>query len=644
MIALIRKFLSSKVVLALFALILLAFLITGFGSGGSGGLGNLALGGGEVAKIGSVSISSTEAANRIKSEFENARQEKPGLLLSDFIKQGGAEATIDRLINSRTILAFGEKHGMVISERLIDSEVAKNPAFNGPTGKFDHNALLRVLSDRNLTEIDYRTDVKASLLADQVIPTASGAARAPKKIAAPYASLLLEKRFGLSTFIPASRFMGAVPSDAEVKTYYDRSLARYTVPETRVVKYALFDRSRFEGKIAPTEAEIAAAYKADAAKYGASEKRILSQVIVQDQKAAAALTAQIRSGTPMAKAASAAGFEASTLAPQDKKAFAGLASAAAADAAFALPQGGVIDPAKSGLGWHVVQIDKIITSSGTSLADARSAILPGLTARKIDEAMADMVVRLEDAIDDGATFDDVAKKEGLTIVTTPAVTASGIAPSTPGFKAGDELTPILKDAYQSEAEDDPSVVTVTANNTDALVKLERIIPAAPKALADIKAQVTADAQSDRAARAARKAATDLVAKVNSGTAFAPALSAANLPIPQSVAAQRLDIAKAGDKAPAGLVALFKLAKGKARMIEAQDRSGYLVLWLERLEPGNAAERPDLVAATEGELSRAFGNEYTVQLLEAMKADLGVTRDQAVINQIKASLLGGPSRQ
>jgi peptidyl-prolyl cis-trans isomerase D len=39
MISFIRNALSSWLVLGLFALILLAFLITGFGTGGTGGLG-----------------------------------------------------------------------------------------------------------------------------------------------------------------------------------------------------------------------------------------------------------------------------------------------------------------------------------------------------------------------------------------------------------------------------------------------------------------------------------------------------------------------------------------------------------------------------------------------------------------------------
>ena len=585
-----------------------------------------------------------DLARRIQVEFENARLEKPGLQMADYDKQGGIDGTIERMINSRTILADGDKHGMVISERLIDSEIGKTQAFYGVTGKFDRTVYLAALAQRGVGEKDHRLDVRANLLADQIIPAASGGARTPRELLTPYASLMLERRFGQASFIATSAFMGAPASDAEVTAFYNRNLARYTVPETRVVRYALFSRSRFEGKVAATDAEIEAAYKANTAKYGASEKRVLTQIIVQDQAKAKAIAAAARAGTPMAKAASDAGLEATTLDPQDKKSYAGLASAAVAEAAFAAAQGTIIEPGKSGLGWHVVQVGSITKAAGTSLAQARGEIAPAITKRKIDDALADMVVRMEDAISDGATFDDVIKKEGLTAVTTPALTASGIAPAAPGFVVGAELTAVLKDAFQSEVDDDASVVTVTANELDAIVKLDKIVAAAPKPLAAIRAQVAAEAQADRAARAARKAASELVAKVNSGTAFAAALSTASLPAASSVTGQRLEIAQAGEKAAPDLITLFKLSPRKSRMVEETSGKGYLVVWLERLEAGNAKERPDLLAATEGELSRVLGDEYSQQLLGAMKADLGVTRNQAAIDAVKRQLLGGTAGQ
>ncbi len=643
MIAFIRKFLESKLVMGLFAAIILAFMITGFGSG-SGGLGNLALGGSTIAKMGSMSLSSSDATSRVQSEFEAARQEHPGLKLSDFDRQGGIDEAITRLINTRVIIAFADKHNMVISDRLIDSEIAKTPAFYGPAGKFDRNIYLSVLGQRNMNEQAHRQDVKATLLAAQIIPAATGAAKAPKGLLTPYASLLLERRFGQISFIPATRFMGSAPTDAEVKAFYDHNISRYTVPETRVVRYALFDRSRFTGKVVASEAEIEAAYKADAAKYAPSERRVITQIIAANEAAAKALVAKIRGGSSMADAAKAAGLDATTLDPQDQKTFASLSSPEAAKAAFALASGGVTDPAKSGLGWHVIHIDKIITSGGTSLAQARSEIEPKLTQRKIDAALADMVVRVEDAIDDGTTFEDVARKEGLTIVSTPAVTASGLAPANSAFKVSADLVPVLKDAFQSDAEDDASVVTVVANQSNALVKLDRVIPAAAKPLADIRAQVSAETQADIAARAARKAAIDVVAQVNAGKALSGALTGAGLPASQPLNAMRIQLTQAGDKAPPALTALFKLAPKKSRMIEAEGGKGYTILWLDRLEPGNAADKPELLTATAGSLSEAMGNEYMEQMLSAMKADLGMTRNEAAVMALKRTLLGGTATQ
>ena len=643
MIGFIRKYLTSWFVLALFALILLAFMLTDFSSG-QGGLGAMGGGGDRIAKIGSQSVTTSDVANRVTAEFELARQERPGLTMAEFDQQGGIDGVIDRLINSRTIIAYADKHGMVVSERLIDSEIAKTQAFFDPTGQFDRTLYLRLIGQRKLTEADHREDVKANLLADQIIAASAANAKVPTGVLTPYASLLLERRVGAASFIPTSAFMGAAPSDAEVKTYYDRSVAKYTVPETRVVRYALFDKARFAGKVKATDAEIEAVYKRDAAKYAPNEKRVITQVILPTQAAANAVVGKIKGGVSIQDAAKGVGLEAITLDAQDKAAFTSLASAAAANAAFGAAAKAVVGPQQSGLGWHVMRVEGITAIGGKSLAQVRSEIEPALTTRKVEEAFADMVVRIEDSIDGGSTFDDVVKAEGLSVVTTPVVTASGIAPATPGYIAPAELAAVLKDAFQSEVEDDPSVVVVKANELDALVKLDRIIPAAAKPLAAIRDQVAADTAKDKASRAARKAANDVVTNVNGGALFVDALKQSGAPGAVPLSAQRLELAQAGPNASASLTTLFQLATGKAKSIEAPDATGYAVIWLDRLVPGDANTRPDLIQATEAELSRVVGDEYTQQLLGAMKAELKFQKNQAAINAVKKSLLGAAGAQ
>ncbi|MBK6490150.1 MAG: peptidyl-prolyl cis-trans isomerase [Sphingomonadales bacterium] len=167
------------------------------------------------------------------------------------------------------------------------------------------------------------------------------------------------------------------------------------------------------------------------------------------------IAARARSGIALSAAAKASGAEATTLAAQDQSAYAGLAaSPAIAKAAFAAAKGAILDPQKSPLGWLVVQVDAINRTGGKSLSDERAALSAQIVKQKVDVALADLVTKLEDAVADGSTFDDVIKAEGLSVETTPALTASGIAPDVPGFKAAAELQSILHDGFQAEVNDD----------------------------------------------------------------------------------------------------------------------------------------------------------------------------------------------
>lgn len=636
MITFFRNALSSWITLGLFGLILIAFLITGFGTGGSGSLGNMSLGGGNIAKIGSLTISEAELSNRVNAELEAARQQTPGLTLADFDKSGGVDSTIDRLINSRTVIAFGKKHGLVISERLIDSELSKNPLFKGVTGKFDRSRMLQVLQQRRISEDTHRDDLRASLLGDQIIPMAAVSTEAPSEVATAYANLQLERREGTAVVIATSSFAGLPATAKETEAFYKRNLTRYTVPELRSVRYALFDQSAVAGKSTPSDAEIAAAYKAQSARYAGKQMRVVTQVIAPDEAKAKVLVAA--GAGALADAAKKAGLEATTLAEQDKPGFAALSSAAVADAAFATNQGSIARPVKSGLGWHVIRVDAVRQIAGKSLEQAKAELMPALAARKSAEAMQDLISRIEDKIDDGATFDDVAKAEGLSVITTPALSAGGIAPGDASFKPGPELAPILKDAFLSEPDDDATVVSVPGTDRHALYDLDKVVPSAPKPLSAILDQVSADARTDRAQRAARKAAFDLAASINKGTPLAKALAASGQKGGAPLGAVRQAVRQAGEKAPPALITLFQLAKGKAKAVEAPEGAGYVVVALERLTPGTSAAIPQLRDAVRAELSRSAANEYVGQLLTAMKADVGTSRNEAAIRRFKANLL------
>ena len=69
------------------------------------------------------------------------------------------------------------------------------------------------------------------------------------------------------------------------------------------------------------------------------------------------------------------------------------------------PEGAVVGPVRSDLGWHVIKIDDIRGAVGQAASpQARGEIAALLTANKRKEALTDLVTRVEDQIVDGASF------------------------------------------------------------------------------------------------------------------------------------------------------------------------------------------------------------------------------------------------
>ena len=642
MITFFRRILSSWLVLGLFALILVAFIITGVNLPGGGGIGSLGASSDAPAQIGRSSIPTQDVAQRTQAQFDAARRDDPNLTLASFVRGGGVEQTVDQMLNIRALERFANNDGIYASKRLVDGEILNIPAFRGPTGQFDRNTFLGILSQQKLTETGVRDDIAREKVATMLAVPVSAGTRVPVGIATPYAAALLETRQGLVAAVPNSAIPAGKPAtDTEIQAFYKQNVARYTALETRTIRFAHFDRAQFEGKVTPTEAEIATAYKTNAAKYAGKETRVLTQVIVPDQASANALAAKIKAGSSIQAAAKTAGSEATTLSAQDKAGYAGLSSAAIADAAFATAQAMVTVPAKSGLGWHVVRVDKINNIAGKTLADVRATLIVDLTKSKTEAALAELITKVEDAIADGSTFDDVVKAEGLSAVTTPAITATGISPADPKYQLPADLAPVVRDAFQAELDDDASVVSLTAGQSYTLYDLDRINPAAPRPIAEVSGIIKADIEAQRKSSAARAIASAIAAKANKGVPLAEAIRGAGISLPpaRSILARRIDLIEAKAAAPPTLEMLFRIGKKQARLLESSDKNGWSVVYLETMITPTANTEPGLILTTQQQMARVIGDEYGIQFANAVKVSVGAKRNPAAIAKIKRDLTG-----
>ncbi|WP_174274380.1 peptidylprolyl isomerase [Sphingomonas bacterium] len=627
-----RRALGSWIVIALLAILVVAFIVTGVNSPfGGGGTGDPDV----VASVGGEPIRATELQRSAQSELARVRQQQPAIDMAALLRQtGGLDPLVDRVIGSRAIEVWGRKNGIAVSDRLIDAQIAAIPAFLNAAGKFDEKQMQALLAQQHLTLASLREGLRGDLLRRQLLVPMAAGTTMPIGIARTYAGLFVARRIGEVGFVPLKPV--PAPSDADIQAWYKAHLPAYTLPERRVIRYAPVGPDSIATP-APTDAEIAAQYRADAAKYAATETRTLSQVVLPDEAAAKVFAAKLAAGTPFAKAAADAGFAAAdtALGTLTKAAFAGSSTAAIADAAFAVGKGGDTAPLKSTLGWHVVHVDAIVATPARSLDAVKGEIAAALTETRKAAALAALGRKIEDGLNDGATFDDIVKANRLTIVATPPILGNGAAPGVQGFKPDAVLTALLKPAFLATPEDPPTLEPIGAAGA-ALLTVGSILPSAPVPFDRVRGNVARDLMVDRAAGAARTIAQGLIDKVKAGTPMPAALAAAGLDAPKPANASELDVSRL-QQVPPALRILFRLSPGGVAMTPGP--GGWYVVRLAQIAPGDPAMIAPVATQMRSASAQGIGDEYLQQFARAARAVVTVKRNPAAIAALARQLSG-----
>lgn len=647
MLAFFRRVVNSPVGIVLLGVVLLAFIVLGVSARQNGfSFGGEAATGDTVATVAGRTVNTTDLQKRVTQEIAAAGQNGTPADPAAFAAQGGVEQIAQQMIDGLSLEALGERIGLVAGKRLVDGQIASIPAFAGPDGRFDETLYRRFLQSAGLTDAAVRADVMGDLIRTQLLAPVNGGLRPPADLARRYAALRLEQRRGTAAFIPAAAFTSAAaPGDAEVQGFYQSHLARYSLPERRQIRYALFGLDQVAAGAKPTDAEIQAAYQAKAQQYAARDVRSLSQVVFTGPTA----EADARAFAAKAKGsafAGAAGARLIAVGEKTKAEFSDFASPAVADAAWAAPIGGTTQPTRSPFGWHVVHVQSARTIPAKTLADVRDSIAADLLKEKEGRALSDLGSKIQDELGSGASLDQVAKQHGLTVVTTPALLPDGRAPEQPGYKAPPEVAPLLTAAFQADPDDAPAIQTVTPGKEYAALALGTVSPAAPRPLASVRDTVVADLKASQAAARAQAVATAIAAKVNAGTSLADAVRQAGvaLPAPQPVSGRRVDLERPSAPAAPPLRLLFTLTPGHARLAPAPGNGGWYVARLDAVSPADPGEVAQLVGPTAQAVGEAMMSEFVDEFALAARAAVKPSINPGAIASVKGRLTGAQPQQ
>lgn len=642
MITAIRRLFSSTLGKVL-ALAFVAIIGVGFALGDVTGNATFGgFGGADVAKVGNRAIGLGDLREAAQNAYEQARQEQPTLTMAAFVESGGLQQALDNLVEGAAFDQYADQLGFTASKRQIDGRIADLPVFAGVTGKFDQARYTQFLKQNGITEDELRADIGRQIIIEQLVVPVGTMPRVSPAMAQPYAALMLEDRRGLATFIPASRFAPTTtPDDKTLTSYLNANKARYTIPERRVVQYALFDRSAAPVP-AVTEAEVAKYYKDNAARFAASETRRFDQVIAPDEATARKIADAARAGASLDAAAKTAGLSALATDMTTEAAFADQTSPATAKQAFAAKRGDVIGPVKAPLGYTVLRVSAVESVAARTLDQARADITQTLKAQKADNAVVDFYNSVQDAVNNGAPIEELAADRKLKLIETPAILPSG---RSVGSAAGKPVAPppVVAAAFQSPGEGEAQLTTLVQDQLFAIVAVKQIIAAAPPPMAQIRPALIKDWQLAEGQKAARDKARALVKAVESkkqtlGQAVAAAGSGAQPP--QMIGGVRGQVTQGGKGVPPEVALLFSMAPGTVKTLELPGNRGWMVIALDKVtRPDPAKVDPKAVAAVAAPLGSALGNELVQQLTREARRTVGVRINQTLVDQLRRELTG-----
>ena len=636
---------------------LVAIVITGFGTGGTGGLGSLSGNGAptgtEVAKVGHVAITTDQANNQFNQDFQQLRQNLENATIPEYLNQGGFEGSVERLVALEALRQYAQARGIVATRKMIDASISTSPEFQFARigGTFDNNVFQRALQQAGVSVDQVREEYGRRLLQQQLLlPIVSGYG-VPQGVAQMYAMVPAEQRSGMIGVVPTGAIERSLnPSEAEIAAYYQRYRDYFSIPERRAIKYALIGAGQVT--IAPpTDAEIQAVY-ANTPRYQAGQIRTLESVNFglagSAQADATAFVQRVRGGAAFQQAAQAAGRgEAyARRANQTQRDFANLVTPQIAEQAFSAQQGAIIGPVRSQLGWLVVRVET--AAGGQPLERVRADIVRELERRKRSAAIAALATQLEQQIEEGKSFEDIANGAHLTIVTSPPLTAQGrLSNGQTWAQLSPELRTLLPAAFEMEADDStPQVASLEENTRYALIGIERSEAAAPPPLPEIRDMVRSQLVRRTALVQARRIADAIAARINGGATPAAAFAQAGLPLPppQPISTRRGNVMT--QQAPESLRLFFRLRPGTAGVIAAPSNGGWMVVAPQQSLRATTASAQE-GASARSQLGQVAQEEAQWSLLKAMEQSIGVQRNNDVIQaerrRIAATMTVGPQQ-
>ena len=619
----IRKSASNLVVKAL-----LFLLIISFAAWGVGDMLQPAATGSSVATVGGEEVPAQEVYNDFQREMARMRQLSGNQEVDDQLAIAIGGSVVDRAIN-RTLLAVGaEKMDVAISDDLVRQYIRENEMFQ-EDGKFSRPRFEQIMFSNQLNEKQFIELVRKDLAREQVISVLVSGATLPESVAKDLYKHRQEKRSADVVFIDKDQVGDvAAPSDDEVKKYYDDNIANFMAPEYRKLTVLHIKPSDIAKTIDVPLEDMQAAFEERKSEFSKEEIRTVEQMVFtteEEAKAAIALMAEGKSFEEIAKEKLDLDKESLLLGEVTKNEL----PEELRDTVFNLVMRGVDGPVQTALGWHVVNVTNIQKGVDPVFDEVKDQLKEALSLEMAGEELFGISNDIEDALGGGATIDEAAKTAGFDLITVESTDKTGISKD---GKSNLELAGfpvILEEAFKIDMQAEPAMKDDGLGGY-FMVRLDGVTETTARPFDTVKGAVVAFVQDIKKFDAAKDKATMLLEKIKGGAKLADVATEASL----TLTAEK-NFTRTNSTLPADVTkALFAGKVGE--VASGVTRSGHVVAVLSEIKSTEGGEDQAAVNALRREMADGVSNDLQGQFVNALRSQLGVQIDRAMVNRLFVS--------
>ena len=597
------------------------------------GIGDIFRGFGQnsVAKIGGTEISIEQFRSYYSEKLQQLGQRMRRPISNDQARALGLDRQLlGQLVAETTLDEQARQMRLGLADKDIAERITSDPAFRGVNGQFDRSRFEQVIRNAGFNEARFVAEQRNVMLRRQIAQTVSGDLKVPETTLKSIAQYQGEKRAIQHIALTAAQ-AGDVPAATpeELAQYFETRKVLFRAPEYRKATLLSLVPSDLAKPEAVKDEEAKAAYEQRKDSFGTPEKRELRQIVFPKPEDAAAAHERLTKGLSFSDLAKERGISEADL-NVGTVAKADIIDPAVADAAFALKPNEISAPVKGTFGTVLLQVGKIEPGTQKTYEDVAVDLkkeIAELRARSEINALRD---KIEDDRAGGATLAETARKLNLTAINIEAVDRSGRGPDGQPVAALPKTPDVVGALFATDVGVDNEALQVPPNGY-LYYDVTGITPARDRTLDEVKDQVTARQRDDEIAKRLQAKTDDMLTKLKAGATLAQIAAENNLRIDTAADMTR---GRAAGFLPVKVTdAAFKLPKGSPASVDgdkATDR--YVIVVTDVIDPtfdANAPEANQLTAS----LQNSFADDIVGQYIAKAEADIGVTLNQAALNQV-----------